>query len=100
MWLTGLVDDLEDKIIACENVLAINPANDKVKAYLGRLLQQRMQAPSQITRKKCSDIDVKRSLAGPRQTAPKLETAPDLLSQAEQLEYEGKFREAVQTYER
>ena len=29
-WLTGLVDGLEDKIIACENVLTINPGNEKV----------------------------------------------------------------------
>ena len=100
MWLTGLVDDLEDKIIACENVLAINPANDKVKAYLGRLLQQKLPAPNQITREKSGDLDVKRPAAGARQTAPKLETAQDLLSRAEQLEYEGRFREAVQAYER
>ena len=100
MWLTGLVDDLEDKIIACENVLAINPANDKVKAYLDCLLQQRMPVSSPITREKSSDIQVRRPAAGARQAAPKLKTAQDLLSQAEQLEYEGKIREAVQTYER
>lgn len=37
MWLSGLVDSLEDRIIACENVLAINPANHKVRAYLEEL---------------------------------------------------------------
>lgn len=37
MWLSGLVDSLEDRIIACENALAINPANDKVRAYLAEL---------------------------------------------------------------
>ena len=99
MWLTGLVDDLEDKIIACENVLAINPANEKVKAYLDCLLQQRIPTPSPIPREKSRDIYGKPSVAGPRPTAPKLQKAQDLLSQAEQLEYEGKFREAVQTYE-
>lgn len=40
MWLSGLVDSLEDRIIACENVLTINPANDKVRAYLADLQQQ------------------------------------------------------------
>lgn len=100
MWLTGLVDDLEDKIIACENVLAINPANDKVKAYLDCLLQQRMPVPSQTMPEKSGEMDVKRSVAGRGPTASKLITAQDLLSQAEQQEYEGKFREAVQTYER
>jgi tetratricopeptide (TPR) repeat protein len=37
MWLAGLVDSLEDRIIACENVLTINPANEKIRAYLERL---------------------------------------------------------------
>src|SRR6266508_4877700 len=40
MWLSGLVDSLEDRIIACENVLAINPANHKVRAHLERLQKQ------------------------------------------------------------
>ena len=33
MWLAGLVDSLEDKIIACENVLTINPSNEKAAVY-------------------------------------------------------------------
>ncbi|HLO34145.1 MAG TPA: hypothetical protein VK249_33680 [Anaerolineales bacterium] len=40
MWLSGLVDSLEDRIIACENVLTINPANGKVRAYLTELQRQ------------------------------------------------------------
>src|SRR5512147_2548158 len=40
MWLSGLVDSLEDRIIACENVLTINPANEKVRAYLEDLQRQ------------------------------------------------------------
>ena len=43
MWLSGLVDTLEDRMIACENVLTINPANEKVRAYLTEL-QRRHQA--------------------------------------------------------
>ncbi len=43
MWLSGLVDCVEDQIIACENVLTINPANEKVSAYLANL--QRQYAP-------------------------------------------------------
>jgi tetratricopeptide (TPR) repeat protein len=43
MWLSGLVDTLEDKIIACENVLTINPANEKVRLYLAEL-QKKQQA--------------------------------------------------------
>lgn len=40
VWLSGLVDSLEDRIIACENVLTINPANEKVRAYLTELQRQ------------------------------------------------------------
>lgn len=37
MWLAGVADSLEDRIIACENVLTINPENEKVRDYLKRL---------------------------------------------------------------
>lgn len=37
IWLSGLVDSFEDKIIACENVLTINPSNEKIKLYLTEL---------------------------------------------------------------
>src|SRR5512139_1477028 len=40
MWLSGLVDSPEDQIIACENVLTINPANEKVRAHLAELRQR------------------------------------------------------------
>lgn len=43
MWLSGLVDSLEDKIIACENVLTINPENEKIRQYL-KDLQKRQEA--------------------------------------------------------
>jgi tetratricopeptide (TPR) repeat protein len=40
VWLSGLVDSLEDRIIACENALTINPANQKVRAYLNQLQRE------------------------------------------------------------
>jgi tetratricopeptide (TPR) repeat protein len=40
MWLVGLVDSFEDRIIACENVLTINPGNENARAYLTKLLRQ------------------------------------------------------------
>ncbi len=43
MWLTGLLDDLDDCIYACEQVLEINPSNVNVNQYLGQLLDQRKQ---------------------------------------------------------
>lgn len=42
IWLSGLVDSLDDRIIACENALTINPANAKVRAYLNRLQKQQI----------------------------------------------------------
>lgn len=41
MWLTGLLDELDDCIYACEQVLTINPNNAGVNQYLGQLLEQR-----------------------------------------------------------
>lgn len=43
IWLSGLVDTLEDRIIACENVLTINPANEKVRVYLAELQRQQQE---------------------------------------------------------
>jgi hypothetical protein len=88
MWLTGLVDELEDKIIACENVLTINPNNKKVGAYLERLLQQKAAIAHQVTSERSFGV-----------TAQKPDKPAELRSKAEQLEYEGKIKEALQTYE-
>jgi hypothetical protein len=41
MWLTGLLDDLDDCIYACQQVLEINPTNAKVNQYLSQLLVDR-----------------------------------------------------------
>ena len=38
MWLTGLLDDLDDCIYACEQVLEINPTNVHVSQYRDQLL--------------------------------------------------------------
>jgi tetratricopeptide (TPR) repeat protein len=37
MWLSGLLDPLEDRIEACERVLSINPDNQQVRAYKEKL---------------------------------------------------------------
>jgi tetratricopeptide (TPR) repeat protein len=37
MWLTGLLDDLDDCIYACKMVLEINPGNVHAREYLGQL---------------------------------------------------------------
>lgn len=47
LWLSELVDDLEDKIIALENALTINPNRPKVQRRLAELQQQRAEAERQ-----------------------------------------------------
>lgn len=95
VWLTGLVDGLEDKIIACENVLTINPGNEKVKAYLVMLLQQKA-----TIEESAHVIDVQKlamPAGGQVDTGPRLSRDP--LWEAERLEHEGKFEEAKRAYE-
>jgi Tfp pilus assembly protein PilF len=40
MWLSGLLDPLEDRLAACERVLSINPGNQKIRAYHDKLLKE------------------------------------------------------------
>lgn len=82
MWLAGLVDSLEDRIIACENVLTINPSNEKARRYLGSLVRKKESSGG--TGK--SDIAKKQSV----QWEP--------LEEARFLEQEGKFDEALLIY--
>lgn len=42
MWLSGLLDSLEDRIAACERVLSINPGNRQMQAYHENLLKERI----------------------------------------------------------
>jgi tetratricopeptide (TPR) repeat protein len=43
MWLIGLLDGLEERIHACQQVLAINPGNANVRAYLSQLLAEQQK---------------------------------------------------------
>jgi len=93
MWLTGYVDELDDKIIACENVLTLNPANEKVRVYLNSLRQQK----EIMARDEEADVQSRRekekeSVAFQPQGSISLELA-------EQLEDEGRIEEAIKTYE-
>jgi tetratricopeptide (TPR) repeat protein len=40
MWLSGLLDPLEDRIAACERALSINPGNQQVRTYREKLLKE------------------------------------------------------------
>jgi tetratricopeptide (TPR) repeat protein len=56
VWLSGLVDSLEDRIIACENALTINPANQKVRSYLEELQRQQKSKVEQRNRAEAGDL--------------------------------------------
>jgi tetratricopeptide (TPR) repeat protein len=43
MWLTGLLDDPEDCIQACQRILEINPNNAPIRQYLGKLLEDKQK---------------------------------------------------------
>lgn len=53
MWLSGLLDPLNDRISACERVLDINPKNEKIRAYLDDLRAEQQA----IHRDKSTEID-------------------------------------------
>jgi len=43
MWLTGLLDNLDERIHACERVLDINPNNKQARQYLSQLMKQKQR---------------------------------------------------------
>jgi len=53
VWLSGLLDPLEDRIMACKRVLSINPGNQKIRTHLKRLLNEQQA----IWARKASEID-------------------------------------------
>lgn len=58
MWLSGLLDPLDDRISACERVLSINPKNLQARAYLNKLRKE--YAAERQRRKSELDGEVKR----------------------------------------
>ena len=85
MWLAGLVDSLEDKIIACENVLTINPSNERARDYLDSL-NHRKRSPVSVGEVWKKEVTKKQSA----QREP--------LEEAKFLEQDGKFDEALMIY--
>ncbi|MDD2921459.1 MAG: hypothetical protein PHQ36_04165 [Anaerolineales bacterium] len=41
MWLAGLLDNLDERIYACEQIMGINPRNAKAQTYLSQLLTEK-----------------------------------------------------------
>jgi len=94
MWLTGLVDSLDDKIIACENILTINPSNDRVKAYLAQLLAEQNQlqgASIAVPEQNPTSQPLSRSTASPAMSDWEL---------AKHYEMEGQYGKALETYQK
>lgn len=87
MWLAGLVDSLEDRIVACENVLTINPSNEKARGYLESLRRRMMASNS-------AKGEVERYVP-PRKSDHRKEES---LEEARLLEQDGKFDEALLIY--
>jgi len=87
LWLTGLLDDLDDCIYACEMVLDINPNNTRVLPYLSRLREKKQKQLDE--QKQAAENQIKRALklakAGEHETAlglvrdavQKLEPSPE-----------------------
>jgi hypothetical protein len=97
IWLTGLVDTLEDKIIACENVLTINPSNERVRAYLYQLMRQQSE---QVSVPQPLPDPPKEATPEPR-ISPQAQVRSDGISMrdlAKQYEAEGKLEEALKAY--
>jgi hypothetical protein len=85
MWLAGLVDSLEDQIIACENVLTINPANEKARAFLEELNRRKA---AKETRVKVEEKPI------PQRNS----ATSDPMATAKFLEQDGKLEEALMIY--
>jgi tetratricopeptide (TPR) repeat protein len=95
MWLTGLVDALDDKIIACENILTINPSNDRVRAYLAQLLAEQ----NQLDRLKEAVVQVPQQLpvSEPLPQTTIEPVIPDW-ALARHYEMEGQYDKALEAY--
>ena len=97
IWLSGLMEDLEDRIIACENALTINPANVKVRTYLDGLLREKNDALTMERQKDRVETDSNIApIHSSAQRKPEAKSNP--YSLALQLEQDGKLDEALDEY--
>lgn len=92
MWLSGLMDDLEDRIVACENVLTINPENHKTQLYMEDLKRKR----DMLNARAMEAIQHHEVI---HQEHVKKDSRPrDPLRMAEYLEQDGKYNQALEIY--
>lgn len=85
IWLVELVDSTEDQIVACENILSINPKNEDAHAFLSRLKEIQL-----------NKLDIGVWHDGEKNTI-KVHKA-DPLDDAKYLEMDGKYEDAMRIY--
>lgn len=90
LWLVGLVDEVEDQIIALENVLVINPENHRARARLERLEQMNQATTPPTTSPTIRDGTVEEDEGDPDR---------DLLAAGRQYELSGQLDRAIALYE-
>ena len=90
LWLVDLVDDVDDQIIALENVLTLNPDNQRARARLESLRQMDEAAAPSPAAPTGGDETSEEEEAAP---------APTLLATARWHEQQGRLEEAAVVYE-
>jgi tetratricopeptide (TPR) repeat protein len=83
MWLIGLLDDLDDCIYACQQVLEINPTNAKVNQYLGQLLADRKKQQEAQRLRVEEQMNHARELVGAKKQSEALELVRTLAKTGE-----------------
>jgi len=73
MWLTGLLDNLDDRIYACKQVLEINPGNVRVGEYLDQLLADRKKQQDELRLRVDEHVEKARELIKENKPAEALE---------------------------
>ena len=79
MWLTGLLDDLDDCIYACEQVLAINPGNANARNYLAQLRAKKQKAAEAEGVRLEQQLQQVRDLSGSNQRDQALQLIRELI---------------------
>lgn len=113
LWLVGLVDDVEDQIVALENVLVINPDNHRARARLERLQKREEAVAPPVAPTTDSYAVDEQEEATPPPAAPTPPTpvgkaadekeatsANTLLATGRWHEYHGRLEEATALYKR
>lgn len=95
LWLAGLLDDVDDQIVALENALVLNPDNHRARSHLERL-RQRQEAPAPPPASPTADTGATKDDAS-TYDAPM--SARTLLARGRWHEHQGRIEQAISLYE-